>query len=75
MLLLIHYQPYIDTRTSRNAWVGRRDNYITETLFRRAEHLLKVPRLDHINTEDMQVVHYTVGQKYDNHHDWVRREE
>lgn len=22
------------------------------------------------NTEDFQVLHYTVGQKYDNHHDW-----
>ena len=22
------------------------------------------------NAEDFQVLHYTVGQKYDNHHDW-----
>ena len=44
-----------ETRTSRNAWVGRSVNYVTETLFRRAEQLLKVPRLDRTNTEDMQV--------------------
>lgn len=59
-----------DTRTSRNGWVGRQSNAYTESLFRRAEHLLKVPKLDHTNTEDMQVVHYVNGQKYDAHHDW-----
>jgi prolyl 4-hydroxylase len=59
-----------DTRTSRNAWVPRDANEITESLFRRAEQLLKIPRLDRSNTEDMQVVHYVYGQKYDAHHDW-----
>jgi len=59
-----------DTRTSRNAWVPRDANEITESLFRRAEQLLKIPRLDRGNTEDMQVVHYVHGQKYDAHHDW-----
>lgn len=59
-----------DTRTSRNAWVPRDSNEITESLFRRAEQLLRIPRLDRSNTEDMQVVHYVHGQKYDSHHDW-----
>jgi prolyl 4-hydroxylase len=58
------------TRTSRNAWVGRTSSVVTETLFGRAEHLLKIPVLDKTNTEDMQVVHYKIGQKYDSHHDW-----
>jgi len=58
------------TRTSRNAWVGRKASVVTESLFVRAEHLLKVERLDSRNTEDMQVVHYQDGQKYDSHHDW-----
>lgn len=59
-----------DTRTSRNAWVGREVNEVTQSLFRRAEQLLNIPKLDRRNTEDMQVVHYVQGQKYDAHHDW-----
>jgi prolyl 4-hydroxylase len=43
---------------------------IIESLFVRAEHLLRIPRLDQRNTEDIQVVHYKDGQKYDSHHDW-----
>ncbi|KAJ1401309.1 hypothetical protein B484DRAFT_405765 [Ochromonadaceae sp. CCMP2298] len=58
------------TRTSRNAWVGRKASVVTDSLFGRAEHLLKIERLDNRNTEDMQVVHYKIGQKYDSHHDW-----
>lgn len=58
------------TRTSHNAWVGRRASVIVESLFVRAEHLLRIERLDQKNTEDMQVVHYEHGQKYDSHHDW-----
>lgn len=62
-----------DTRTSRNTWVSRDASDITETLFRRAADLLNI---DHNilttarNAEDMQVVHYVNGQKYDAHHDW-----
>jgi prolyl 4-hydroxylase len=58
------------TRTSRNAWIGRRASVVIESLFVRAEHLLRVDRLDQRNTEDIQVVHYKDGQKYDSHHDW-----
>jgi prolyl 4-hydroxylase len=58
------------TRTSRNTWIGRRASVIIESLFIRAEHLLRIPRLDTRNTEDIQVVHYKDGQKYDSHHDW-----
>ena len=50
-----------DTRTSRNAWVKRSDSEVTETLFRRAAHLLQIDQeLLHrrTNAEDLQVVHY-----------------
>lgn len=59
-----------ETRTSRNTWMPRDSHPVIETLFKRAEHLLKIPRLDKVNTEDLQVVHYIDGQRYDNHHDF-----
>ena len=59
-----------DTRTSRNTWLPRNSFEITETLFHRAEQILNISRLDRYNTEDLQVIHYTNGQKYDSHHDW-----
>ena len=59
-----------ETRTSRNTWLGRDSFPITETLYRRAEHVLNISRLDSHNTEDIQVVHYIHGQRYDSHHDW-----
>ena len=58
------------SRTSRNGWLSRSDSDVIQTLFVRAEHLLQIPRLDRHNTEDIQVVHYRDGQKYDSHHDW-----
>ena len=58
------------TRTSRNGWLNRQSSAITETLFTRAGHLLRIENLDSRNTEDIQVVHYKDGQKYDSHHDW-----
>lgn len=62
-----------NTRTSRNAWIPRTMSPQTETLFRRAADLLKIDEkllYNHKNVEDMQVVYYQVGQKYDSHHDW-----
>jgi prolyl 4-hydroxylase len=60
-----------DTRTSENTWVPRSNSIpVMETLFHRAEELLNISRLDLTNTEDLQVVHYLSGQKYDAHHDW-----
>jgi len=59
-----------ETRTSQNAWIPRSSSVITNTLFTRAEHLLNITKLDRSNSEDIQVVHYDVGQKYDSHHDW-----
>jgi len=58
------------TRTSRNGWIGRTDSDVITTLHKRAEHLLRVEKLDQTNTEHIQVVHYERGQKYDSHHDW-----
>lgn len=62
-----------DTRTSSNTWLPRGTSEVTETLFRRAADLIQV---DHhhltrrAGAEDLQVVHYQNGQRYDSHHDW-----
>jgi prolyl 4-hydroxylase len=61
------------TRTSRNTWIPRSKSPLTDTLFRRAADVLNVDEsLLHTasNVEDIQVVHYVNGQKYDSHHDW-----
>lgn len=62
-----------DVRTSSNAWLSREHSQVTETLFRRAADLLQIDEV-HLkrsdSAEDMQVVHYINGQKYDAHHDW-----
>ena len=62
-----------DTRTSRNSWLPRNSNHVTESLFTRASDLLAVDNSllnKNSNAEDMQVVNYVNGQKYDSHHDW-----
>ena len=61
------------TRTSMNTWLGRKTSRETESLFLRAADLLNLDEKimhNHRNAEDMQVVHYENGQKYDPHHDW-----
>lgn len=62
-----------NTRTSSNTWLPRHSSAITETLFRRAADLLRIEH-QHLTrktgAEDLQVVHYQRGQKYDSHHDW-----
>lgn len=66
-----------DTRTSKNAWVGReRGNGVIDRLFRRASDLLRVneSRMHHDTNdgmvEAMQVVHYKKSAHYAPHHDW-----
>jgi len=62
-----------DTRTSKNAWVSRETSFVTESLFLRAADILQIDEIQlrsTTNAEDMQVVHYLVGQRYDSHHDW-----
>jgi prolyl 4-hydroxylase len=62
-----------DTRTSSNTWVSRSDSEISNTLYLRAADVLNVDEkllVSSRNAEDMQVVHYAVGEKYDAHHDW-----
>lgn len=61
------------TRTSMNTWLGRKTSRETESLFLRAADLLNLDEKimhNNRNAEDMQVVHYENGQKYDPHHDW-----
>ncbi len=61
------------TRTSTNAWLARHSSPEVNSVYLRAADLLNLDEdmLHHNkNCEDMQVVHYDVGQKYDPHHDW-----
>jgi prolyl 4-hydroxylase len=61
------------TRTSKNTWLHRHAMPVTATVYTRAADLLGVDE-KLLNAkkcaEDMQVVHYTHGEKYDAHHDW-----
>ena len=62
-----------NTRTSFNTWIRRDRNPIIDTLFKRASDLIQID--ESLLTrdkcaEDLQVVHYENGQKYDSHHDW-----
>ena len=66
-----------DTRTSKNAWLKRLHSPIIDSLYKRAADLLQLDERilltvtgDNNAVEEMQVVHYQVGQKYDTHHDW-----
>jgi prolyl 4-hydroxylase len=62
-----------DTRTSDNSWISRGSSPVINSLFLRAADLLQVDeKLLHRsqNAEEMQVVHYVHGQKYEAHHDW-----
>ena len=61
------------TRTSRNTWIRRDSNALVDSIYRRIaditgidEQLLTPER----NAENMQVVHYDVGEAYSAHHDW-----
>lgn len=75
-----------DTRTSRNTWIPRSTDVITDAIYRRAadvlhmdESLLRWRRPSEIPefteskiavSENLQAVHYAVGQQYTPHHDF-----
>jgi prolyl 4-hydroxylase len=62
-----------NTRTSRNTWIPRKTTPITESITRRVADALRINEsllIPQKNSEDLQVVNYKVGQKYDSHHDW-----
>lgn len=64
---------YTVTRNSMTAWVARDSTLVTDIVFRRAADLLGIDEAllwPEKNAEQLQVVHYTPGQKYDAHHDW-----
>jgi prolyl 4-hydroxylase len=70
-----------DTRTSKNAWLGRGEKgTVTDLLYRRTADLLNVNEKtlhnDHPDgvAESMQVVHYKNGALYAPHHDWGVRD-
>eukprot|EP00483_Globobulimina_turgida_P003308 UN03313 len=66
----------MNTRTSKNTWLGRRAHYIMDTIYRRAADIMNIseslfqPGMKGNIVEDMQVVFYGVGEEYTPHHDF-----
>jgi prolyl 4-hydroxylase len=60
------------TRTSKTAWVHRDSrSCVLENLYRRVADTLRINHKElSENAEDIQLVHYDPGQKYDAHYDW-----
>lgn len=61
------------TRTSQTAWLPRGTSPIVDTIFDRAASILQIPEhvvTPYIAAEDLQVVRYQIGEKYDAHFDW-----
>lgn len=62
-----------NTRTSYNTWLGRKLHYVLDTLYRRAGDVLQIDEqllYPTKNVEQLQVLHYAVGQEYTPHHDF-----
>jgi prolyl 4-hydroxylase len=61
------------TRTSQTAWLPRGTSPIVDTIFDRAASILQIPEhvvTPYVAAEDLQVVRYEIGEKYDAHFDW-----
>eukprot|EP00560_Eucampia_antarctica_P004543 CAMPEP_0197834052 /NCGR_PEP_ID=MMETSP1437-20131217/21024_1 /TAXON_ID=49252 ORGANISM="Eucampia antarctica, Strain CCMP1452" /NCGR_SAMPLE_ID=MMETSP1437 /ASSEMBLY_ACC=CAM_ASM_001096 /LENGTH=456 /DNA_ID=CAMNT_0043438465 /DNA_START=376 /DNA_END=1746 /DNA_ORIENTATION=+ len=73
------------TRTSRNTWVKRNHDPIIDSIYRRAADLLRIDEallrdrdqneFPHLESkfgqaEQLQLVHYNVGEQYTAHHDF-----
>ena len=73
------------TRTSYNTWVGRETDQIIDSIYRRSADLLRIDEalmrhrsdFEHPDygskktiAEQLQLVHYNVGQEYTAHHDF-----
>merc|ERR1712232_1096370 len=62
-----------DTRSSKNTFIPRETDEVTERIFKRTADLLNISHdvLTHEDAaEHLQIVHYDVEQKYDAHYDW-----
>ena len=65
-----------NTRTSSNAWLGRREHYILDTIYKRAADIVNISETLFVPgqigniVEDMQVVNYQYNQEYTPHHDF-----
>eukprot|EP00929_Paragymnodinium_shiwhaense_P076989 TRINITY_DN39625_c0_g1_i1.p1 TRINITY_DN39625_c0_g1~~TRINITY_DN39625_c0_g1_i1.p1 ORF type:complete len:509 (+),score=48.19 TRINITY_DN39625_c0_g1_i1:84-1610(+) len=62
------------TRTSRNTFIPRSTSPTIDDIFLRVAELLNISndRMQHTDAAELlQVVHYSVGQKYDAHHDFA----
>jgi prolyl 4-hydroxylase len=64
---------YSEVRSSQTGWIHRDDSPIIDSLYRRIGDLLNIDESvirKGRAAEDMQVVYYTKGGKYDEHYDW-----
>lgn len=62
-----------NTRTSSNTWIKRSTSPIIETLYRRVANILGIQHellTTNDHAEDIQVVHYHIGEEYQAHYDW-----
>lgn len=68
----------VDTksRTSHNTWVSRDRSPIIDAIYHRAADLMQIDeamlrrkKQQHSSAEDLQLVHYEVGEQYTPHHD------
>jgi len=68
----------VDTksRTSHNTWVSRERSPIIDSIYHRAADLMQIDeamlrrmKKRHSSAEDLQLVHYEVGEQYTPHHD------
>lgn len=65
-----------NTRTSSNAWLGRKEHFILDTIYRRAADIVNiseslfVPGQKGNIVEEMQIVWYELGEEYTPHHDF-----
>eukprot|EP00483_Globobulimina_turgida_P013550 UN13575 len=60
-----------NTRTSFNTWIGRNTHPVITTMYNRAADILGLHREDmKTKSEQLQVLHYDLGQEYSAHHDF-----
>eukprot|EP00536_Pseudo-nitzschia_multiseries_P011500 jgi/Psemu1/243855/estExt_Genewise1.C_3940042 len=60
-------------RTSTNAWCS--EDCIEDELVKAVNHRISnMTQIPELNSEDLQLLRYEVGQKYDTHHDFIEYE-
>lgn len=61
-----------DTRTSENAWCSDKNNCRTDLIVRSIhDRIARVTGIPAVNSEDLQLLKYEMGQFYRQHHDYI----